>query len=396
MPPPRPAAPRSGRAGVCPGPGRRRARRGFRRPLAATRSGVSGHPTPPRVVVVGATGTIGTALLRRLSGGPYAGAVTGLSRRPPGATPPGTRWRHADITAATADELAALFDGAEAVVHLACLFQPSHRPRVTWRTNCVGAARVFDAVAAAGVPVLVHASSLVAYSPAPKDQAIDESWPTHAWPTAAYPREKAYAERLLDAFEARNPGVRTVRMRPSVVVSDESPAHQRRMFAGPLLPRVRPPRPLRLVPKLPGLRFQVTHAEDIAEAFALALTRPVSGPFNLAAGPVADPEMLARATGGRAVPLPYRPVRAAVSAAWRLRLVPTSPYMLDAVTTFPVMDTGRAERELGWRPRRPADETAAAFARGLARGAGGDTPPLRGRRPGGRAGEIAAGPGERE
>src|SRR5690606_9993072 len=115
------------------------------------------------------------------------------------------------------------FAGADAVVHLAWAFQPTHDPATTWRTNVLGSMRVFDAVAAAGVPALLHASSVGAYSPGPKDHAVDESWPTHGWPDAAYCREKAYLERALDTFERDHPAPRVVRMPPALLLQP-SPA----------------------------------------------------------------------------------------------------------------------------------------------------------------------------
>jgi nucleoside-diphosphate-sugar epimerase len=46
------------------------------------------------------------------------------------------------------------------------------------RVNVDGSARVFRAVADAGVRSLVYASSVGAYSRGPKDRLVDESWPT--------------------------------------------------------------------------------------------------------------------------------------------------------------------------------------------------------------------------
>lgn len=55
------------------------------------------------------------------------------------------------------------------------------------RINIEGSRRVFEAVAAASVPKLVHASSVGAYSRGPKDREVDESWPTEGTPTSLGP-----------------------------------------------------------------------------------------------------------------------------------------------------------------------------------------------------------------
>ncbi|MWA05973.1 NAD-dependent epimerase/dehydratase family protein [Actinomadura sp. LD22] len=351
-----------------------------------------------RVVVTGATGNIGTSTVEALTADPRVTSVLGLSRRGPGARGAGggdtTEWAQADVTDT---DLVPLLRGADAVVHLAWLFQPTHRPAVTWDSNVVGTTRVLDAVADAGVPALVVASSVGAYSPGPKDRAVDESWPTHGWPGAAYSREKAYAERLLDAFEARRPQTRVVRLRPGFVFERQSAAQQRRLFAGPLVPgRLVRPGTVPFVPDLPGLRFQALHSADAGRAFALATLGDARGAFNIAADPVIDPGVLAGLLDARPVRLPARGVRAALAAAWNLHLVPASPGLFDLALQVPIMDTARARDELGWTPDRTARDAMAEFLEGLRTGAGRDTPPLA---PGAggptRAREIATGAGRK-
>ncbi|WKX68933.1 NAD-dependent epimerase/dehydratase family protein [Streptomyces sp. XD-27] len=337
------------------------------------------EPGPSRVVVVGATGNVGTAVVRSLGEDPAIGSIVGIARREPLWDAPKTAWVSADIGADQAD-LVGHFAGADAVVHLAWRFQPARDPATTWRTNVTGSLAVFDAVAAAGVPALVYASSVGAYSPGPKDQAVDESWPTHGWPEAAYPREKAYVERVLDAFELRHPGVRVVRMRPGFIFQRAAAAEQRRLFAGPLVPgRLVRPGLVPVVPDLPGLRFQVLHADDAAEAYRLAVTGSARGAFNLAADPVVDARLLAELLRARVVRLPAAAATAALSALWRLHAVPATPGLLRTVLRLPVMDTGRAAEVLGWHPRYSAREALAELLTGLREGAGAPTPPLRGR-----------------
>ncbi|MEE1927028.1 NAD-dependent epimerase/dehydratase family protein [Streptomyces sp. TRM 70351] len=362
--------------------------------MSADVSGDAGGEGRLRVVVTGASGNVGTSVLEALAAHPRVGSVLGIARRTPRWSPARTEWARADLgqEGATAD-LTGLFEGADAVVHLAWLIQPTHAPLTTWRTNVLGTERVLRAMAAAGVPALVYSSSVGAYAPgptAPGSGPVDESWPTHGWPQAAYTREKAYVERLLDTFERDHPGIRVVRMRPSFMFKEHSAMEQRRLFMGPLLPhRLVRPGVVPVVPDLPGLTFQALHTDDAADAFTRAVVGDAAGAFNLAAGPPVDAATLAGLLSARVVRVPRPAVRTALAVAWRLRAVPASPYLFDAFVRLPLMDTGRARRELDWTPRRTGPETLAEFLRGLREGRGMDTPTLTGRLPGGRLREAA-------
>src|SRR5207253_6405690 len=185
------------------------------------------------------------------------------------------------------DDLVPLFRDADCVVHLAWAIQPSHDLAALRRTNVDGSERVFRAVAEAGVPALVYASSVGAYSPGPKDRAVDESWPAGGTPTSFYARHKAEVEQRLDRFELEHRDVRVVRMRPALIFKRESAEEQRRYFLGPLFPRaLARASALPIVPDMPGLRFQAVHSYDVGEAYRLAAVGDVRGPFNLAADPV--------------------------------------------------------------------------------------------------------------
>src|ERR687896_464536 len=241
-----------------------------------------------RVVVVGASGNVGTSLLGALADEPAVDSVLGIARRLPEIQYPKTEWAEADISSS---ELVPLFRGADAVVHLAWLIQPARDQATLRATNVQGSERVLRAVAAAGVPALVYASSVGAYSPGPKDRRVDESWPTEGIESSFYARHKAEAEHLLDRFERESPAVRVVRLRPALIFKREAASGIRRLFAGPFLPSplVRPS----LIPVLPlpaGLRVQSVHSNDVGEAYRLAVAREVRGAFNIAAEPVLDPD----------------------------------------------------------------------------------------------------------
>ena len=334
-----------------------------------------------RIVVTGATGNVGTSVLGLLAADPRVDSVLGLARRAPDWSLPKTEWAAVDL--AEEDSLATYFRNADAVIHLAWRFQPARDAAVTWRTNVTGSLRVFDAVAKAGVPALVYSSSVGAYSPGPKDRAVDESWPTHGWPGAAYCREKAYLERVLDTFEHENPAVRLVRMRPAFLFKRESASEQRRLFAGRFAPgQLAVPSLLPFLPDIPGLRVQALHTDDAAAAFCTAALGQARGPFNLAAEPPLDAHVLGELFRSRPVSLPRAAARSALAAAYGLHLVPASPQLFDAVLRLPLMDCGRAHRELDWQPEHTATEAVEEFLAGLRQGAGMETAPLAGSKTG--------------
>lgn len=362
----------------------------------------TGDPVFMRVVVTGATGNLGSGVLRALSQEPAVDALVGVARRPPDAPDApgaGVEWVRADVAT---DDLTDVLRGADALVHLAWLFQPTHDPVLTWRVNVLGSLAVYRAAAEAGVAAVVHASSVGAYSARPDvagdgpDRPVGEDWPTHGWPGAAYTREKAYLERALDGWEAEHPGTRLVRLRPSFVFRQEAAVEQRRLFAGPFVPQslLRPGR-LPMLPDIPGLRFQAVHSDDVGEAVRLAVTGDARGAFNLAGDPVVDMTVLAGLLRARLVRVPAGAARAALAAAWHLRLAPAAPGLFDAVLRLPVMDTGRARDVLGWTPQRSSTEALSSFFAGLAAPTG-PTPALDPDTGGpARLGEIGSGVGGR-
>lgn len=348
-----------------------------------------------RVVVVGATGNVGTSLLEALAGEPAVESVLGLARRLPELELPKVEWAQVDVSA---DDLLPHFLGAECVVHLAWKIQPSRAERELWATNVHGSSRVFLAAAEARVPSLVYASSVGAYSPGPKDRRVDESWPTEGIRTSFYSRHKAEVERILDRFEHERPETRVVRLRPGLIFKREAASGIRRLFAGPFLPSpLLHPRLIPAVPDLPRLRFQAVHSRDVGEAYRLAIVGEARGAFNVAAEPVLDPPTLARALDARRLRIPEPLARATTALTWKLRLQPTPPGWLDLALGVPLLDVSRARAELGWEPRRDADEALLELLQGLREGAGARTPPLDPSTAGpARLRELAGGLGTRE
>jgi UDP-glucose 4-epimerase len=324
-----------------------------------------------RIVVVGATGNVGTAVLRRLHQEPGV-EIVGVVRRVPAADAPfpysGVSWHAADVTSAdAADRLNEAFTGADAVITLAWRLQPNHRERELVATNVGGLRHVLDAVAAAGVPHVVVASSVGAYSPGPKRRRVDESWPTGAIASSHYARQKAVNERRLDEFESAHPGVLVTRVRPGLVMQRPAGADLVRLFVGRVLPTGWLTRlPLPFLPLPPRTVFQVVAADDLGDAFWRVVDRRAGGAFNVAGEPVIGPRELAEVLRTRWLPVRIAPLRGLLWLAWQLRLVAIDPGWLDIATSVPLMSTARARDVLGWAPTVDAREALREAIEGVA------------------------------
>lgn len=369
-----------------------------------------------RVVVIGASGNIGTALLRALVREPVTTSVVGVARRVPYADGSSTttfphdavEWVRVDLTGtvdAVTRGLDAALLGADVVVHLAWAFQPSHDRGRLRRVNMEGTRRVLDAVVRHHVPHLVVASSMGTYSPGPDDgRPVDESWPTRGIPGEPYSADKVAVERMLDDLEATRRRLVVTRIRPALVFQrDASAGIEKAFVGGPATWGLRAaagtpgkilggllhgwrssdaPAPddgarLPLLPFPEGMRLQGVHADDVAEAVRAAIVGRHPGPFNLAADDVLTGQALADAlAGGRLVEVSPALARGVMATAWRLRLLAIGGGWFDMGMHGPVLDTSRARAVLRWTPTRTARDSVLEVVDGIVEKADFPTPPL--------------------
>jgi UDP-glucose 4-epimerase len=322
------------------------------------------------IVVTGATGNVGTSVVEALAKEARVRSITAIARRAPAMKVAKTFFVRADVAE---ESLGPLFEGADAVVHLAWQFQPENRSDELWSTNVLGSRRVFDAVRQARVPKLVHASSFSAYSARQGSTAVDESFATTGIPTSVYSRHKVEVERRLDEFESKNPRISVVRLRPCLTLKRGAASEILRRFAGPLLPRAAFAQIAQHVArKLANSGAQVAHTSDVAHAYRLAVLSDVRGSFNV--GPREGRNVRSFLD---APSVPASAVLRAATLAFRLGLHRADQDFMELSMQAPLLDDTRARNELGYAARYRADEVVAEVLEGLRDGAGLDTPPLR-------------------
>ncbi|GLP78359.1 nucleoside-diphosphate sugar epimerase [Mycobacterium antarcticum] len=331
-----------------------------------------------RIVITGASGNVGTALLRAL---PAEHDVVGVVRRPP--PPHGVYqrvdWRALDLTDPDAiSTLHTVFEGADVVVHLAWGFQPTRDTDYLTRLGVGGTSAVLQAAHTSSVGQLIHMSSVGTYAAGRYGERVDESWPTTGIGTSPYSRDKSTAEGILDEYEGRlgSAAIPIARMRPGFILQRDAASGLMRYGLPGYVP-------MRLVPWLPvlpldrNLCIPLIHADDVASAIVLAIEARASGPFNLAAEPPMDRDDVAAVMGARAVHVPSGVLGALVDLTWRARLQHIDRGWLDLAFSVPLLNCSRARSELGWEPKWTAKEALADLLEGVADSAHTDSPPLR-------------------
>lgn len=330
----------------------------YKEPMAATRAAAKGLT----VAVTGPTGEIGRAFVSALERSRTVGRVLGMARRPFDPAARGWKkvsYRRGDVL----DERAvrSLVKGADVLVHLAFIIMGS--PSESRRVNLDGSRNVFDAAASAGVKRLVYASSVAAYGfHRDNPQPLTEDVAARGTSSHYYSAQKAEVEALL-AQALDGSATKAYVFRPCVVAGRDAPALVDNLPYTQISARL--PEPLvglldsipAIKPVLPdpGISFQLVHHDDVATAMRAAVVgRGDPGIYNLAGPGQLTIKQLADELGWYSVPVPELAVDAIADTLARLEFLPPQVQWISAFREPVIMDTSKARRKLGWRPKHDA------------------------------------------
>jgi nucleoside-diphosphate-sugar epimerase len=310
------------------------------------------------VAITGPTGDIGRALVRTLERSPSIGEIRGMARRPIDPEYGFRKLVYRQGNVLDEADVEQFVAGADVVVHLAFIILGTHDE--TREINLKGSQNVFEAAVACGAKRLVYASSVAAYGFYPDNpQPLTEDVPPRGTDSFYYSAQKAELEQLL-ADLVRDVDIDTYIFRPCIVagpdaflmvdnipyvrISEQLPGAVRRLFD--IVPLLRP-----VIPD-PGVRYQLVHHDDVATAIRAAIQgKGEPGIYNLAGeGELSLPD-LASEMGYYTIPVPELAIDATAEVTARLPFMPPEADWIQAFRVPTIMDTSKARKQLGWRPK---------------------------------------------
>ena len=320
------------------------------------------------ILVTGATGFVGSVLVRQLVG---AGERVRVLRRASSSLDrlDGVEVEHAVGDVTDPEAVRDAVDGAETVYHVAGVVAFGPRARARLRAvNVEGTATVVDAARAAGVGRLVHTSSIAALGRPASGGVLDESavW-TPSRLNTAYAVSKRDAER--EVLRGVAEGLDAVIASPALVFGpgrsgEGTTALAERLAAGAL-------------PLAPPGATAVVDVEDVAAGLRAARDRGETGQrYVLAAETLTWVEILGTLADALGVPAPTRTappwlltLGGAVGQTWAAVTGSEPTLTLETARNAAATvryDGSRAERQLGVA-YRPFEDTARRLAASMGR-----------------------------
>lgn len=310
-----------------------------------------------KVAVTGAAGYLGSNLIPQLLERGHE--VVAIDRAAPTVSDPAVTWVSGDVLDPASMRTA--LAGAEVVYHLVALITLAEKNDLAWRVNTEGVRVTAEAALEVGVRRFVHTSSIHAFDQY-RASHIDETTVRSADPgLPVYDRSKWAGEQELRTVIER--GLDAVIVNPTGVYGPVDHPDRLSRLNSVTAEAMRGRTPVMI-----GGGFDLVDVRDVAHGLILAGEKGRTGENYLLGGHMTTLlglcRMAAARTGakGPRFAIPAKALGAVLPIVEpigkRFGSDILSKAALGAILSAPIVDHGKAERELGYRPRPTADTVA--------------------------------------
>tara|TARA_R110002073_G_scaffold87564_11_gene207897 strand:+ start:2202 stop:3122 length:921 start_codon:yes stop_codon:yes gene_type:complete len=287
-----------------------------------------------RILITGAGGNVGRALLAALRG--HDVLATDLN------PVPDVAFARMDVTGEDPGRVIGDFR-PEVVVHLASIVTPPRGSTrdLEWRVDVQGSRNVLEACLRHGVRRLVVTSSGAAYGyHADNPVPLSEAAPLRGNPEFAYADHKRQVEESLARARADHPALEQVVLRVGTVLGEGVENQITALFRRPRL----------LAVAGSDSPFVFIHTDDLAAILIRAAGDGPAGIFNVAGDGAMTVGDLARALGKPMLTVPPALLRAALAVARPLGLSRYGPEQVRFLQYRPVLDNTALKERFGYTP----------------------------------------------
>jgi len=290
-----------------------------------------------RVLITGAAGAVGGALLNELATTAHEVVATDLHA--PEALPEGIRFAPLDVRGSDPDRIIGA-QRPDVVIHLASILSPTTRD-FAHDVDVTGSRNVLDACIRHGVKRLVVTSSGAAYGYHPDNPVpLTEGDPLRGNVEFAYSDHKRQVEEMLARARALHPELEQVVLRVGTVLGagleNQITAlfHKSRLLAiaGSESP------------------FVFIWTRDLARILVRAISDGPAGIYNVAGDGAMTVSEIATALGKPVLRLPAWVVKLALAIAQPLHLSRYGPSQVGFLQYRPVLDNSALKTEFGYTP----------------------------------------------
>jgi UDP-glucose 4-epimerase len=302
-----------------------------------------------RYLITGGAGYIGSRLVDLLSRREDTERIVICDLAPPAAYRPKTEFERVDVRDREAVRAALERSGADALIHLAFILNPSHDEHFMYDVDVNGTHNVLEAAAAAGTPQALVTSSSTAYGAFPDNPVpLTEDDPVRGVPAFAYARDKTESDRLCQLWAAAYPDRVMTIVRPCVVFGPNVDNYLVRLWTkAPFSPDAG---------QLDN-QIQFVHEDDVVEAISALLLGRHAGAFNVAGDGLMTLRDCAELIGSPIRRMPLRAYRGLGRAMWAARLSEAPPGQIEFALYPWIVSTEKLKKTTGWTPKHTSRET---------------------------------------